>query len=531
MGDVTVLSVESARIPAVLADLRSGYEVRYYLSSGRPLWLRPTSGSVEMATALLRCHDEREARLRAEAKAVRSWLASGSSRAVVVELFGAPTRDDVRFLQECRMRLRRGAAQSVTVLRHIPAPVPAAGDEILAMLRLAGGQVPETEFARWQSSRGWSAALVDAVTSTRDGLRTYASPVSRPLSVDPSLAAEVVAGAETPMLSTAALVTDPALALAAFSAGGAAEAAGQGRVLSRYAGNLYRLARRGTDIPIAATAYLAALVADRRRVSGSMADLLLTQAARFGVEPQDRALLAFSLGQLLAKDPDPASRSAAAGIFAQARSFDVPAHHFAASFNGAALALYRDRDRAGAVASMRAALASLEGQDTAADQQVQLLTNLAKLHRGTPEALGLYRQAWRVVSTLATATYVASDLVRALLAAGEPAEASAVAMRLLCLHDQAEDTSQASERAVSAVCFLLADQQLASGVAAEAARWYLAAVSRMRRGAPDVVDTILRNLGEQPSALIEPLVRERAVHALVADDLVALRGLLAGAAS
>ncbi|MFJ8958068.1 hypothetical protein ACIRG5_01705 [Lentzea sp. NPDC102401] len=524
---VTVLSVESAWIPGVLADLRARHgKVRYYLSAGRPLWLKE-DGPADLTTALLRCHDEREARLRAEVRAVREWLAEGGERAVVVELVGAPTHDDVRFLQECRMRLMRGEAQSVTVLRHIPGAVPAEGDEILAMLRLAGGSVPENEFRAWQAVHGWDDSLVHAVTSTRDGLRTCATPVARPLPITPELAAEVVTTSSAP-LSTAALLTDPVLALKAFTAGAAAEAAGQGRVLSRYAGNLYRRALRSDDIPhgTAASAYLAALVADRRRVSGALAGLILDQAAKWDVEPARQAMLAYSLGQLLAKDPDPAERSSAARCFARARELDVPATQVAASFNGAALALYRDRDFDGAVTSMRTALKLLEGHDTVADQQVQLLTNLAKLRRGTPEAMGLYRQAWGIADDVANATYVASDLVRVLLDAGEETEAEAVATRLLDLFDRAADTNQASEKVVSAVCFRLADRRLTAGATTEAARWYLAAVSRMRRGAPDVVDAVLRNLGEQPEALL----RERAAHAVVAEDLLALRGLLAGAA-
>ncbi|MGW6928765.1 hypothetical protein ACWGE0_01795 [Lentzea sp. NPDC054927] len=523
---VTVLSVESARIPGVLADLRARHgAVRYYLGAGRPLWLRGPAEHGDMTTALLRCHDEREARLRAEVGTVRKWLAEGGSRAVVVELFGAPTRDDVRFLQECRMRLVRGEAQSITVLRHVRAAVPSEGDEILAMLRLAGGAVPEAEFQRWQSAHGWDDSLVHAVTSTRDGLRTYTTPVHRELRITPELAAEVVAGSTAPPLSAAAMLTDPALALKAFTAGAAAEAAGQGRVLARYAGNLYRLAPNSTT----ASAYLAALVADRKRVSGPLADLVLRQAAKQEVEPTSRAMLAYSLGQLLAKDPDPAVRTSAARCFEHARELDVPVTQVAASFNGAALALYRDRDLDGAVTSMRTALSLLEGHDTVADQQVQLLTNLAKLRRGTSEAVDLYRQAWAAANDVANATYVASDLVRVLLEAGEETEAEAVAARLLDLFDQAGDTNQASEKAVSAVCFRLADNRLAAGATDEAARWYLAAVSRMRRGAPEVVDTILSNLGEQPSALVEPLTRERAAHAVVAGDLHVLRQLLAAA--
>jgi hypothetical protein len=529
---VTVLSVESAWMPSVLADLRARHgAVRYYLSAGRPLWLRGPAEHTDLTTALLRCHDEREARLRSEVRAVRSWLAEGGSRAVVVELFGAPTRDDVRFLQECRMRLVRGEAQSITVLRHVRAALPAEGDEILALLRLAGGAVPEAEFRRWQASHGWDDSLVDAVTSTRDGLRTYATPVHRELPITPELAAEVVAGSEAPPLSTAAILTDPVPALKAFTAGAAAEAAGQGRVLSRYAGNLYRLALRTGEIPrsTAASAYLAALVADRKRVSGPVAGLLLAQAAKQDVEPTSRAMLAYSLGQLLAKDPDPAVRTSAARCFEHAGELDVPVNQVAASFNGAALALYRDRDLDGAVTSMRTALSLLEGHETVADQQVQLLTNLAKLRRGTPEAVGLYRQAWAAADDVTTATYVASDLVRVLLDAGEETEAEAVAVRLLDLFDQAGDTNQASEKAVSAVCFRLADERLTAGATEEAARWYLAAVSRMRRGAPEVVDTILNNLGEQPSALVEPLAQERAAHAVVAGDLHVLRQLLAAA--
>ncbi|WP_394618481.1 hypothetical protein JNUCC0626_05110 [Lentzea sp. JNUCC 0626] len=525
---VTVLSVESEWIPGVLADLRARHgQVRYYLSAGRPVWLTPDQEETDLTTALLRCHDEREARLRKEVGEVRAWLAEGGKRAVVVEMFGAPTHDDVRFLQECRMRLVRGEAQSVTVLRHVRAVLPVEGDEILAMLKLAGGAVPEREFRQWQAQHGWDEALIRAVTSTRDGQRTYATPVARPLPITPELAAEVATTSQVP-LTTAALIEDPVLALKAFTAGSAAEAAGRGRVLSRYAGNLYRRARKTGAIPhaTAAGAYLAALVADRRRVSGPLADIVLRQATRWEVAPDQQAMLAYSLGQLLAKDPDPAQRASAARCFAHARELDVPRAQIAASFNGAALALYRDRDLAGAVTTMRAALEQVEGQDVVADQQVQLLTNLAKLRRGTPEAVGLYRRAWTIADDVANGTYVAVDLVRVLLEAGEREEAEAVATRLLELFDRARDTSQANEKAVSAVCFRLADQHLADGATAEAGRWYLAGISRMRRGAPDVVDAAMRNLGEQPAALLEL----RAAHALVADDLLALRGLLAGAA-
>lgn len=507
---VTVLSVESSEIPAVLAELRERYDVRYYLSAGRPLWLRGPAERSDLATAILRCHDEREARLRAEVRAVGAWLAEGGARAVVVELFDAPTHDDVRFLQECRMRLERDADQAVIVVRHVPVEVPAAGDEILAMLRLAGGVVAESEFLRWQEAHGWGAELVGAVTSTRDGVRTYASLVTHPLPVTAELAAEVLAGAEMPLLSTAALAPTED----AFTVGGAAEAAGR---LTPYARKLHQRLRT----PATAAAYLAALVADRRRVSGETADLLLAHAERWRVAPAVRALLAYHLGQLLAKDPDPVVRSAAARCFAHARSLDVPVHQVAASFNGAALALYRDRDLEGAVTNMRTALALVEGQEVLADQQVQLLTNLAKLRRGTSEALGLYRRAWTAADDVTSATYVAADLVRVLLDAGEDTEAEAVAGRLLDLYDRG-DAGRASEKAVSAVCFRLADRRLAAGDGGEAARWYLAAVSRMRRGAPEVVDTILRNLGTRPAAL----VRERAAHAHVAADLVALKGLL-----
>ncbi|MFD4669743.1 hypothetical protein ACFWNN_08410 [Lentzea sp. NPDC058450] len=525
---VTVLSVESAWIPGVLADLRARHgQVRYYLSAGRPLWLTNDDENADLTTALLRCHDEREARLRKEVGAVRAWLAEGGKRAVVVEMFAAPTRDDVRFLQECRMRLVRGEAQSITVLRHIRATLPAGGDEILAMLKLAGGAVPEKEFRQWHRNHDWDDDIIRAVTSTRDGLRTYATPITRDLPITPELAAEVATTSRVP-LSTAALITDPALALKAFTAGAAAEAAGQGRTLSRYAGNLYRGALKTGAIPhaTAAGAYLAALVADRRRVSGPLAEIVLGQASKWEVAPDQRAMLAYSLGQLLAKDPDPAQRASAARCFAHARELDVPLAQVAASFNGAALALYRDRDLAGAVTTMRTALELLEGHDTVADQQVQLLTNLAKLRRGTPEAVGLYRRAWGIADDVANATYVASDLVRVLLEAEEQAEAETVATRLLELFDRAADTGQASEKAVSAVCFRLADRHLAAGATAEAGRWYLAGISRMRRGAPDVVDAVLHNLGEQPEALLG----ERAAHALVADDLLALRGLLAGVA-
>ncbi|GAB2838396.1 hypothetical protein [Lentzea nigeriaca] len=519
---VTVLELESARIPGVLEDLRAQGHVRYYLSAGRPLWLRGPEGPADLTAALLRCHDEREARLRAEVRAVKEWLAEGGRRSVVVELFNPPTRDDVRFLQECRMRLVRGEAQSITVLRHLPAAAPA--NEVLAMFQLAGGSVPEEKFRHWQANHGWDDDLVRRVTSTRDGLRTYATPPPRDLPITPELVAEVAQSVEVP-LSTAALLTDPSAALDAFTAGAAAEAAGQGRVLSRYAGNLYRRALRGDEVPHAkaAGAYLAALVADRRRVSGTLADLLLAQAEKWDVRPADRAMLAYNLGQLLAKDPDPAVRKSAARCFEHARELDVPVTQVAASFNGAALALYRDRDLDGAVTSMRTALELLEGQDIVADQQVQLLTNLAKLRRGTPEAMCLYRRAWEAADGVANATYVASDLVRVLLDAGEEREAEAVATRLLDLFDSADDPNQASEKAVSAVCFRLAGHRLAAGATADAARWYLAAVSRMRRGAPEVVDTILRNLGDQPAALVE----ERAAHAVIADDLLALRGLLA----
>jgi hypothetical protein len=584
---LTVLSVPSARVPSVLADLaaRVGRDnVRYHLSGGagpfgRAVWRtgpaeRPAS-DVDLALRLLRCREEREARLLLAARAVRTWLAAanGAPRTVVVELPGPPTHDDIRFLQECRIRLDRGGLQTITVLRHAPAGagpvVPAGGhaDEILLMLRLSGGFADAANFERWRRVHGWDADLVDALTSTRDcpeGTLRVPADASLPgrarlvqATADPmlvaELAAEVVTGSDAPPLATAALVGDEAAALAAFTAGAAAEAADRGRVLSRYAGTLYRRARArgwaGVSPATAATAYLAAVVADRRRVTGSAAELVLAGAERAGVEPPARALLAFGLGQLLAKDPDPAVRAAGVRCFEHARrahgaavTDPGTASRLAASFNGTALVHYRERDRDGAATTMRAALDALDvpeaSGDDLNDQQVLLLTNLGKLYRGDPatraDALHAYRRAWLAATTaasLSATTYVVADLVRTLAAAGEHAEADAVGEEFVRLYDRAEDPGRAAERALSTVCWRLADQRLAAGAVPDAARWYVAAVSRMRRGAPEVIDTILRNLGAlSPApdpAVVETLTRQRAAHAMTAGDLVALRGLLA----
>lgn len=588
---LTVLSVDAARVPAALADLgaRVGRDnIRYHLSGGagpfgRAVWRggpaeRPAS-DVDLALRLLRCREEREARLLLAARAVRSWLAGadGAPRAVVVELPGPPTHDDVRFLQECRIRLARGDLQTMTVLRHTPvgaAPVVPAGrhtDEILLALRLCGGFADAEEFERWRRSRGWDAELVAALTSTRDCPEgTLRLPVDASLlerarlvhaAADPmlvtELATEIVSGSAAPPLATAALVGDPAVALAAFTAGAAAEVADRGRVLSRYAGTLYRRARArgfaGVSPATVATAYLAAVVADRRRITGPAAEVVLATAERAGVAPPVRALLAYGLGQLLAKDADPAVRAAGVRCFEHANRAHGPAaatdpaaaSRLAASFNGAALVRYRGKDREGAASTMRAALDALEAPGPSRrdlgdlnDQQILLLTNLGKLFKGDPatrsEALGAYRRAWRAATTassLAGATYVVTDLVRTLAAAGEDAEAEAVVEEFVRLYDRAEDPGRSSERALSAVCWGLADQRLAAGATPDAGRWYVTAVSRMRRGAPDVIDTILRNLGAPSgtpaTAVVETLTRQRAAHAVVAGDLVTLRGLLA----
>ncbi|MGH3757448.1 hypothetical protein [Actinophytocola sp.] len=589
---LSVLTVPSEHAPHVLHDLVAalgGDGVRYYLSGGagrftRPVWGFGANAAVrDVRTApptdltitlgVLHAREAREAAADEELQRIRSWFdrAEGEPRVLLLETLGTPAKDDIAFWQACRLRHARHATQSIVVLRHEQAqagigPVEPQLAELLMALSLAGDHVRGTELARWQALRGWDPTLVDAATSIRrlgaDLVYTHARVeqhrhAERLVGTeDPGLVSElaamVLSGQAVPSLPVAALIEDPAAALAAFSPHACAAEVNR-RGMSRYAGNLYRRGRAGgwarIARPVGTAAYLAAMVADHRRTTAH-ASVLLDQAERHGVGLEARAVLAYGIGQYLVKDKDPALRSAGVRMFDRVRDWRTTAQdsdresggsQVAASFNGAALAFYRDGDVEVAAEVMKAGLQALHepgvlDRGHLYDQHVLLLTNLAKVRRRDPwtrsQALTDLREAWRVAldaDLLASALYVAADLVRALVETGERAEAEEIARELLLRYDRARETARASERAVVAACWYLADHDLDAGEVRSAATWYLEAARRMRRGGPEVIDAIIRNLrGQQkpPQDVLVELDHELVAKRALADDLVALRACM-----
>jgi hypothetical protein len=591
-----VTRTSSAEIESIVRALgehagRDG--LRHYLSDGTGPFARApwafgpgrVPDAAPMATRtlvnnLLHGREEQAEAARREVRAVESWL-TGSSAArncLVLETFGAPNREDVAFLQACRVRLQGSAGLSIVVLQHEDADPGSQGtmpsgiqaDEVVLVLMLSGGYAWAPAFESYSAARGWDRDVIGAVTSTRDGhcggLFTYAGPAQRsharnvyadtaPVLVA-ELAALVVSVQREPSIAVAAQVEDPVLAVRALSAHGCALVAASGRHLSQYGRAVFRRSRdqRWAAIPkqVAAAVFLAGIVADRSSASPRLADAVLRLAEQCGVAADSRSLLAASVAQLLVKDGDSRCRAASLSVFEYAaahapasRAADaaVAASRVAAACNGAALAYYRAGDHLGAAAAERAGLDALAAPGVLAEgnlyeQEVLLLTNLGRVYRGHAEsrtaALDCCWRAWRIASdraSLDSMAYAGGDLVPLLIGAGDYEEAERVTNQLLGRYDTAPATPT-GERTVVACCLRLADVHLASGAVQKSAQWYAAAVHRMNRAAPDMIDGILRNLRQQdqplPAGILRTLEDQRDAHRAAAADLRTLLSLLGG---
>lgn len=579
-----VVRAPSTEVPRLVADLAADGRARPYLSQGAgsvewPVWATAARPKVPgarpgrmLAADFLHFRQGREVAVDRELRAIESWFARGAAGRLVLEVIGPPSAEDVRFWQACRLRLGPvdGPPRPMVVVLHDPpseadvreVPGDRQAEEVLLALLLAGGRAAAAEVERWSADREWDPGGVATLTSVRhgpDGLvytfagaahRRRAERLGRQVPPGPvaELATLVAAGGTRVPLATLSLVDRPEVALAAFDAAIAVAAAGG--ELSRFGRTLYRTARAGrwaaVSRPAAATAYLAALVADRTRISAAGADLVLRQATQCEVDPGARALLAYHLGQLLVKDPDAGVQPAAFRCFDYARAWAAGANpaasrsQAAAAFNGEALGHYRHGDAAGAEKMMAAALdAVADAEADLTSQQVLLLTNLAKVHRRDPAtrpaALTNYRLAWQTAlgaGSTAGLAYVAPDLVRALLEVDERGEAQEAVRELLCHHDATPAPTRQAEEAVAASCWRLADANLAAGDLPGAAGWYVAAARRCRRGGAALLDGIMQNLrrfGEPPAAAVAYLESARSVRAAAAADVAALHALLGGA--
>lgn len=550
---LAIVSARSAVIRSLVAELS---DVAYHLSAGSgdfrlPPWPGEQEsaepGGVALAESILYWRENREAALTA---AVDSWLAAGAKR-LVLEAIGSPGRDDVEFLQGCRRRLPN-TSPPILVFLHEPSgrlhlPEPNAG-EILLALGLSGGSMTAKQFDALAGSRGWDPSVVDALTSTRGTMRTYAGAdewlwaqtavqPAGALSV-PELAAAVIANCPEVPAATVALTADPIKALPVFRAriAGPAHIAAYGR----------RLWKAGGSKQVAGTMRLAALLAARSRVSPEGAHSILSAAQRLGIGEPVRSLFAYELGQLLAKDPEPRRKTASLRYFDYARECEAEtpearASRAAAAYNGAGLALLGVGDKEAAVAAELSGLAALEDPGTVErgdlyEQKILILTNLAKLYRRlgeTQRALDCCRSGWSIAQSrgsLAGLACAATDLVRGLIDAGDRAEAELVTTTLLRQFDAARLPGLTAERSAVGCCLALADQSLSAGALATAAGWYVDAVHRMHRGTPDFVGGIIDNLHRMsPSApSVEILRAEQAAHRAAADDLRALLSLASG---
>ena len=193
----------------------------------------------------------------------------------------------------------------------------------------------------------------------------------------------------------AALVRDTALAIRAFSPFGCAVAGDERRQsMSSDARTIFRSARahgwRGAPKAVAGTIVLAAIISERKRVTAAESRVLgLNLAESFGIDAQVRARLVYCLGQMLAKDAVDASWAESIRCFEYVRScLTTPrsaldgnvVSQMAASYNGAALALFRSGDLPAARAAEFAALDALAGaaaqNDDLDEQQILMAGQL-----------------------------------------------------------------------------------------------------------------------------------------------------------
>jgi hypothetical protein len=284
---------------------------------------------------------------------------------------------------------------------------------------------------------------------------------------------------------------------------------------------------------------LAALVAAyRHSITPVGARRVLSAAERTDVAPSVRSLLAYHLGQALAKGAHPA---ASLPLFDYARA-SVPApdgagaSRVAASHNGEALARYRVGDQAGAARAEQAALTALTGLAADSAQHCLLLTNLADVYGRAPataeRAVACRVQAVRTATTLPALSYAVPKLVKALLSDGSHDHAEHYAGELLRAHDADPAPRRADERAAVSVCSALADAARRRGAPADAASWLAEAASRMRRATPDALAAVLRALPPEADPAVAARVRaEIATATQVHRHAAAFTGLAAGARS
>lgn len=584
--ELEIVTGSSATLRTVADDLSGRADVRYYLTAGagrfgRPSWafgrrddeqLRPELADRSVIASVLDCDELRAMCVEEEIQAIQSWFAAPGEgpKRLVLETFGAPSRDDVAFWQACRLRLPPSRA-SMLVLRHDPYDSLDRQDdcqrtEILLTLLLAGGYAWAWEFDRWAELRHWEQGATETSTSSRGTahgrLVTYAGSRERAQArqtfraLDPAVVEElatlVVATQPDPLLPSAALVPDPSLALRAFGRLACAQAAGNLSGIAEYGKNLFRRGRNhgwnGITKCTAATFWLAALLAERKQVSPTAARTMLNLAEQFGVDADVRSLFAYALGQRLAKDHRADRWTASVRCFDYVHACHradppeyagVGASRHAAAYNGAALAHLRLGDHDGSIKEELAALDALAEPGVLEsgglyEQQVLVLANLARVYERsgrTEPALDCYRLGWRVSTecgSLAGMAYAATGLVRLLVETDADEEAKQVTTDLLASYDSTSTRGRDIERGVVGSCCVLADRCLSAGDVRAAAGWYEKAARRMRRGVPDMIEGMARNIRAHTEAtpVLEFLSAELAAHQAIAADLEALLALL-----
>jgi hypothetical protein len=317
----------------------------------------------------------------------------------------------------------------------------------------------------------------------------------------------------SPLLTTAALADDPAVAAIAVRGDATAIAAQQPETLLYYGRAVFSCYRRAVVKPpsTAYATYLAALIAARgSRLSPATGDRMLALAERSGIDAGVRSLLSYHLGQLMAKSRDSRQLHRSVRYFGYSRqclgaNTASGISRIAACYNGEALARYRTGDRAGAIRAEQAGLEALSQAESAGgtsqtEQRSLLMANLADVYaRETStelEAIRYGQEALRIAGetgSLAALCYVVPGLVRRLIRHGWQVEAERVTRQLLSCFDHDHARRRSAERTVVGVCC-----QLASAFAPEdsdrAEYWYGQAADRMRFAAPEALDAILRQL-------------------------------------